>query len=766
MELIAPWNKESLFLTCTTYNSSKDPILASASVEKDQPFFNTAGGGVYIAAESFRLSAFAKDLGYVYQMLPKNWFIAGRNSERDPDKPGSYVSTNLRTDDIRVADGTTYMRIKLIVDQTNVNASSLSRLMAQYAVSLNDYRVCKGCSIGLTPSDNSQRAYELLNDPTESLAGPGYGNRGLCEIPFEVTEVRVLGGRATAVNLDDDGHIKNWCMSITVQKSDLPTGTTLADMEKYFSQGLYCFSDEIANSPEEWSYQGNPVLEILGPWSLLVPFVNVDGETIDVQDGETSQPLYRMWCGEGNIFEPNTDVEIDYYSDTNHYTKVDGKISSMDLKQWSFESADTFDFALGFGLSHSDANVYSQIQSIIEQAAVFDDEDKGLSEFVGRRFFAYRTEENVSESLHAVAQVSMMVGPALDNFTESTILHLHEHGDIIFSGTTSRTMTDKEYPALSPNEMFQIYNGQNTDGEPMWLLNGHANGGFQIQIMQDMSEFVVSKDFFDRLGLDPQLVSYETVLDGATRQIHFILIRTEKPDDDGVAVNTPHQGQNFSNYVSETPISELTTWGGGMLNPNNVAQYLNTIVHKIGEPEASGYYRVINSYTRNANGGLERKKFRKESMVQAGPDGPEIVFSNVSKGDYIQNLQYVSMESFALFEGIQICVPSLPFSPMVTSYSSGMRVLCELRLDFPVGPQAGPDGTNQGTNDFWVGDIHWSANNGHQYLQLSTAQQSIYNLTIQAQLVYRDANNRPPKPIYIAPHGGLFQCKVRLVAVK
>ncbi len=768
MELIAPWNKESLFLTCTTYNSSSEPILASASVEKDQPFFNTAGGGVYIAAESFRLSAFAKDIGYVYQMLKPEWFISGRNSERDPDQASTYEATNLRTDDMRVVEGTQYMRMKLVVDQTNVNVSNISRLLPQYAVSLNDYRVCKGCSIGVTPDDNSQRAFELLNDPTETLQGQGFGIRGLSEVPFEVIEVRILGARPTAVILDSEGHIGNWCMSISVLKRDLPHGTSLDELKKYFSSGLYCFSDEVKNSPEEWSYQGRPVLQILGPWHLLVPSVqDKDGTEVDVQDIQSYQPLYRMSCREGKVFEIGTPVEIDYYDEDGIHETLDGTINHNFWKDWAFESSVAFQFLLGFAFTR-DSTTYPQVESIIDAAAVFDDVDGyGVSAFVQKCFYTYRTDANVADQLYAMAKLRTTVGPDLQDYTTDMRIHLHGRPDVLFSGTTARTISTKEYPALSPNEMFQIYNGADSDGEAMWLLNGHANGGFQIKIMQDMSELVVNKDLFDTLGLDPQLISYETVHDGATRQMHFILIKTERPDDTGNAVNTPHPiNQNFSNYVSETPLSELTTWDGNMINPSNIDSYFNTIVHKIGEPEATGYFRVINAYIRNANGGTERRKFRKESMVQDGPDGPEIVFNNVSKGDYIQNLQYVSMESFALFEAIQICVPSLPFSGMVTSFSSAQRVLAELRLDFPVGPQAGLDGTNQGTNDFWVGDIHWSANNGHQYLQLSTAQQSIYNLQITAQMVYRDANRRVPKPIMLAPNGGLFQCKIRLVSVK
>ena len=77
MELIAPWSSQHLFLVLHQYNDTDDDVLASAFLEKDQPFF-PASTNSYISAVSLRISLFGNNsgTGYAYKCLPPNWFIA------------------------------------------------------------------------------------------------------------------------------------------------------------------------------------------------------------------------------------------------------------------------------------------------------------------------------------------------------------------------------------------------------------------------------------------------------------------------------------------------------------------------------------------------------------------------------------------------------------------------------------------------------------------------------------------------------------------
>ena len=170
--------------------------------------------------------------------------------------------------------------------------------------------------------------------------------------------------------------------------------------------------------------------------------------------------------------------------------------------------------------------------------------------------------------------------------------------------------------------------------------------------------------------------------------------------------------------------------------------------------------------------GSERKQDKnttvRESVIPAktgiGSDGQAFYFyKDVKPGDRILNTSLVSVESFSLFEGLQITCPSLPFNPMITTFSSGMRVLCEIRLNFDYTGNSDESGRVINTSDEMISDIIWNASE-HQYCQLTTGAMKLYNLVCQIELVYRDSSI-PPKPIFIPP-GGIFQVKCRLVTTE
>ena len=238
MELIAPWNKESLFLTVTEYNDSDDPILASASVTKDQPFFNTAGGGVYIAAESFRLSAFAGDLGYIYQMLKPEWYIAGEQKGGDATENDNETTTNLVTNSVNIfTDGNvteTKRRIELQPSQYTQGESSLARLQNHLATYMNDFRMCQNSVVKLEATDGT-RLYKLLSDPTENVKAEGFGARGLVDVPFVVERVVHLTNEDTTIIHADGGEVKCFCIEVAVSYADVPSDTLLSELKKYFS---------------------------------------------------------------------------------------------------------------------------------------------------------------------------------------------------------------------------------------------------------------------------------------------------------------------------------------------------------------------------------------------------------------------------------------------------------------------------------------------------------------------------------------------------
>ena len=775
MELIAPWNKESLFLTVTNYNDSEEAVLATASVYKDQPFFNTAGGGVYIACESFRLSAFASDLGYIYRMISPNWFISGQQRGLS-EEAESVVQTIIGTKSVLLNQNQVPVpEISLVVYPTPTLArdNSIQRHLDEYAKDLNDFRLAQNSIIEISPilsgsGSSNTRRYKLLQDPAENLVGPGMGANGLVEISCRVIpEFGNLDERIILSTSDNTGEefIKNFVMMMSIEKSSVPANMTFRDLKVFFSSGIYLYGDKTTNS-QAFDDDGEPVFKVMGPRKI-----NLLGAT-ELSDDVSLQPFVQMTCDNGKFFGIGQNIhwnkdDIPTWQEGDPTSALASGLPDTGPHSWCDEDKDYYVFIMCVEFASQNAREFVEdlFTDLKQTMGTMFEEHEGLAVFGDQVFFAYADSRPLKDSMHSDVEVELISGDAIDQNFGEVHVHVVERTNVTSQELIGRSFESQDYPVIGPNQMFQIFNPKDAKGENGWLLNAHANGGFQLEIKKDYDVFVIQKEFADLLGLDPRMISFENAASNQTGiENRVLVVPCQEPDENGHAEPKFATG-NFSNYVVEGDINQFTTYDGSMLNPYTIKEEIGNVLRQINVARNESWFRLVNVYEKQISS-QEYKRFRKDALVQQGSDGLEYVFHNVKVGDYLENLQMVSLESFAIFEGIQICVPSLPFQPMITSYSSGMRVLAELRLDFPVGPQAGPDGTNQGTNDFWVGDIHWSANNGHQYLQLSTAQQSIYNLEIQAQLVYRDANNVPPKPIWIAPKGGLFQCKIRLVAVK
>jgi hypothetical protein len=190
-------------------------------------------------------------------------------------------------------------------------------------------------------------------------------------------------------------------------------------------------------------------------------------------------------------------------------------------------------------------------------------------------------------------------------------------------------------------------------------------------------------------------------------------------------------------------------------------ELLNKIVY---HRETKQPYKILNFVTSNHH--TTRTYKSKLAAAEKEVEGVVVYeWANVPAGGVINNTSSVSVESFSLFEGIQVTIPNLPFNPMITSYSNGQRAVCELRFPIPYNGGSNSTGRVVSTTDDKIGDLIWSVGgSGHQWLPVSSIG-SIYSLAVQCNLVYRDANNIPPRPIYL-PKNGIWQCKLLFLEVK
>jgi hypothetical protein len=404
-------------------------------------------------------------------------------------------------------------------------------------------------------------------------------------------------------------------------------------------------------------------------------------------------------------------------------------------------------------------------------------------ESLGIHYYCYRDGSPVQISTQAIVRVTQD-----DSYTESgdltsigPLTEPNDHpvkkqqvfttqGEVI----TGRTFESEDKACMTPNQMYEIFNIEDPTIDPAsnvskypWFLQTHSNGGFSLKINRDFDNFKISKDFCDSLGLVPEFIRnrarQKSMLPDT--DITIIVVRTGEPYDDEGHADVVWSGQDFTEQIEEEQISHFTLWNGQLIDSEYCRNHIGATLRSVGiVPAHLSYYRLIAVSSTNAVTRRVNEKVKRAGQVLTDPEDGEYYFwSNVQPGDLLLNSNVISVESFSLFEGIQIVCPSLPFSPMITSYSSGMRVLCEIRLSYEYTGNSDQSGRVISTADAFVGDIVWNANN-FQYLQLQSVGK-IYNLETRVQLVYRDCNRLPPKPVFIPPRG-IFQCKVRLLAVK
>ena len=335
------------------------------------------------------------------------------------------------------------------------------------------------------------------------------------------------------------------------------------------------------------------------------------------------------------------------------------------------------------------------------------------------------------------------------------------------------------------NELFEMFNipelieDEKEDngtkaGQGLWTLQSHSNGGFVLTVNRDVSRFQITKSFADQLGLEPYitLIQNDKRTDALQVDENFILARYNTK----TAAIHMETTDNFDNMVVEDKLSNYQErvdddyertddWGAyymDIVRSNYTKNDLlgMTVYHK----DTKQPFKILNVATSSHH--VTRTYKTKVAAIVKEFEGTIVYeWPNVPAGSVIGNTSSVSIESFSLFEGIQVTIPNLPFDPMITSYSNGQRAVCELRFPIPYNGGSNSTGRVVSTTDDKIGDLIWSVGgSGHQWLPVSSIG-SIYSLAVQCNLVYRDANNIAPRPVYL-PKNGIWQVKVVFLEVK
>ena len=786
MEFVSPWSSQHMWIVLHQYNDTNTMQLANAVVEKDRSFF-PASTNSYISAVSLRISLFgnAEGTGYVYQYIPPDWFIAGDKPD-EKDSSGDMAFVPLEKVTAWAYDFRGEHKTISLTTPLSEKKADMSDWLSNIAGEINQYRIQKDSLLRMEHTNDSHKAYiKILGDPSEHIRGCGMGPQQLAVVRGKIIEISdpdtpKRKDRLTYVlNTPVDGATqpKVFCIKYRVMKRDLPDGTTLREFASYLCSGVHLH----LNNPDRINPHPGAVLSVLGPMTVdrvsNVSVSTVDFGMIVQPNGDQKVPVNRMVTND-NEYVSDGEVTIQYldYNDSQFKYLTTAYVQATD-SDWLYENSAVFEANLAVEISSNSGNFRAAWQEIFTVGDKLTDAFLGSPAARDREYLCYTTQ-NPLYSAFGVHDIAVDVilrhessGDESDDYSvwiDPGILD--QPGEDLMLGTIvdqrdrieARTWKQGDMGVFTVNEMYEIFNApQINDG--YWNLNTASNGGFELKILKKMDRFQISEDMALALGLIPTMrcAARDLNTDQPQRQYVYIFVKTARHAVDRAFVNN----HNYNELVREGSLFEfwdVTTGSKHNIDPGLSITELRQriVIDKVNEDQ----YKIVDRVESVFNNQRDFIQDRDCARIQVG-DKWVWEWEDPPIGGIVSNNSQVSLQSFALFEGIQVQLPSLPFQSQVMTYSSsGERTLLELRFPITMGTGNDSTGVVTATSFEHVNDVLWNRTGSHQWLPISSIG-DIFRIDARCSLVYRDAANIPPLPIHLPP-GGIFQLKIALLETK
>ena len=705
---------------------------------------------------------------------------------------------------------------------SSLETNNMGHILEAIAGDVNNYMLTK-YAVALIPHSEFETAYVRISQPpAEFLRGPGYGPQGLGTMYGYLRASRAWNDRGepydqyTAEKYQDTEQNPPTPpipvltqVRFTVDKTWLGM-ESLDEFARYLSSGVHLYHDTI---------HGGCTYDVMGPYRVK-SFYDADDpddekrqdlyeDTVTgINENGTQLPDWRIIMNSGRYFETGYCNYVSPQDATmEEGTDYEMKRAWIDVPEdWVVSKGGKWTAYLTVRASRhpdpqgngSQYNISGAIYRGLEEPfnaarnfitfpTVDVDAEKG---YEAPKWFAYKCRRFVRDSIlfHEIP-VEIMSGSKTHPATET---QAEPYDEIVEVGTgwiktkdsgvgsrsvqfekrnvnrnrvEARSFENKPVGVYTVNEMFEMFNAPTTGNEDAyWQLQTHTNGGFCVKILKNMARFQISKSFADALGLKNSITTIARGHLDDRDQTHsdWILLRVTNPGNPLAHIGT----STFTEMVREDSLDHYGLYNDDTGENEEIdlskgaAFYVDKIVTHMTEHR---YYKVLGR--RDVSYRAHRTYKKDEPANLRVIDGIEMYeFENPPVG-IIENTSQISVASFALFEGLQVTLPDLPFMPQLTSWSNGERCLLELR--FPINYGTGNSGTGQvsATSFEQIGDIIWSAGGaGFEWLPVSSIG-DLYQVTANASLIFRDANGRPPRPIYI-PQNGIFQIKMAFLEIK
>ena len=745
-ELVAPWSQHHTFLTLNKYNADKERIPCEVSITRDQPFIH-ASERLYVAAESWRLSAGLGEGGLVYNYIQPTWFIEAETQTHqltevldvvgtvDEGNGGDYKAVNvaLRAESgLKSASGKK-MRLSLVAVQPQGQTNSVQGVVENLMKVCNSVTGVAGDIIRLGPMPIGDGTYVspdffLLDTIIESVVGPGIGVRGLYDFVIEINNIQVIGTNASNKNIGS--------MVVKVLHVDNPLITLTEEfVRKHFSSALNFYTQQFSTTESKWSS--------IAPHGMKTATLGLNPN------------FYQIAAASGTEF------------------KIGDEVRYKESPQGAWKVTTVTELPANWVQPIADGSGFSVEVTMTEQQAT---EGGNLV-----KYFAYVSEEgdDFDGSIKCDVEVTPLAALGHTEFQDE------QFGvSLISENAKIRTIIRKHpaeggvpVPVYTPNDLYRRFNpDENAENDfKLWQLQSSPNGGFGVEVKAHVKDLRISADMVEALGL--QTVAYYPDVDASTSNFghKFVLRRVENqwPFADlydpladitfsvvsanpivceevvaNSAVDITFHECDIFGSIDETHLAEIF----GRVDANHFIRYNDNYYKLIGLAQNKG--TTIRTADRYIKGTYEYDDFGIAYWNYKGlPPGAEI-----------RSVGELTVESFALFSGIQIIsVSGLIVDPMVTSWSTGERVISEIRLGTYWNANALSSGETGSTTSEFVGDIRWDANRP-QYLGVRS-HISIYSMKFRAQAIFRNANAIPPKNLSLS-QSGMFELKLRFLTVK
>ena len=790
MELVSANTKNYLFITMSQFNEKNGLVRARVTMRRDQPFWE--GGNSFIACESFRISSAPSQGGLYYKILPDTFYLGAVDRFTPTDHVdkkldaswhrletpqlisinGQYTPTTPKAEDdyrVTITNG-------LVTAATNTSLAYVDpdTLLPVFGEFWNDHGIQQDQPLRITTQAGVHLTGMVRNVPLHNINAPGSGPDGLF-LP-QTGDWKSHGqdndhDQPPLLLAGHQGRMSIKRLGLTNLDADVSDVKKL--VTKLLGKGAYF---EIMNNyaggaaPPELAQAG---LIFMGPASLEVSGIPDLWLPVPELPNAHRQLRYRVFwdtseLGVGSTVYVKIPADVGPPAVAAHIKH--GTVTALD-PNWLAPVSQVGGGAIQ-GVELTDGNfllTQSYKDWLNDPANTWGPGQQGMNALAGMLVHTHSwicTTSYLRLPDKMGCDIEFEFDPPSAD-TNNTLNQIRDFSigfpithfeTIIDNDRVLRRIERRAAPrgenkyVYTPNELYWTFNnpqGGLTSADAAmtnapYLLQTHENGGFKIAWDGTYSDFYMTVEMHDALGLNPYFEYNDAQGQDEVTEWDLVLQKDQINVWDQSYVSGLLHTTAANVYVF--PATDPLT----LVDPTAIAVGTNVCT------TATDKWRLVSKQ-------LIKTTSTESTVVRVEPtitndahNNPIYTWRNLPQS-IMGNTQQISVESFGTFSGINIVIPNLPFQPMLGTQSDD-RILASLRLPFEYGTDNKTSGIVGETNFSYYGDLLFNSDSSRSYLRITTDQQ-LYDCDVEARLIRRDGSME----VLYLPYQGQFEIKLRFL---